>query len=66
MTVPALATAAPVGIGVARHNARISSVPTTLLVAMFGWRPRAFFTADPGHRDLPDVTLPGREGPALR
>jgi LemA protein len=40
-----------------RHNARIASIPTTVLAAMFGWRPRPFFAAAPGERERPTADV---------
>jgi LemA protein len=40
-----------------RHNARIAQLPAVLLAGLFRWTPRAFFTADPGDGDRPDVRL---------
>lgn len=42
-----------------RHNARIASVPTNVLAAMFGWAARPFFSAEPGERAHPGVGLSG-------
>lgn len=44
-----------------RHNTRIASVPTNLLAALFGWRTRPFFAAEPGERGRPVVDLPGQD-----
>jgi LemA protein len=40
-----------------RYNTRITQVPGALLAPLFGWRPRAFFAADPVERTRPDTDL---------
>ncbi len=47
-----------------RYNTRISQVPTNVLAAILGWRPREFFTPDPAAATRPDVSLDtdGRPG----
>src|SRR6476620_4779280 len=40
-----------------RYNTRISQIPTSALAAILGWRPREFFTPDPGATTRPDVSL---------
>jgi LemA protein len=40
-----------------RYNTRISQVPGVLLAALFGWRPRQFFSADPADTVRPDTDL---------
>ena len=40
-----------------RYNTRISQVPTSAMAAILGWRPREFFTPDPGATTRPDVSL---------
>ncbi len=40
-----------------RYNTRISQIPTSALAAILGWRPRDFFTPDPGATTRPDVSL---------
>ena len=40
-----------------RYNTRISQIPTSALAAILGWRPREFFTPEPGATSRPDVSL---------
>jgi LemA protein len=40
-----------------RYNTRIAQVPTNTLAAVFGWRPRDFFAADPAETERPDTSL---------
>jgi LemA protein len=40
-----------------RYNTRITTLPTAPLAAVFGWRPREFFTADAAVHVRPDTTL---------
>ena len=40
-----------------RYNTRIAQLPAVLLASLFRWTPRAFFTAEPGDHDRPDVHL---------
>ena len=40
-----------------RYNTRIAQVPTNLLAALLGWRPREFFAADPSETVRPDASL---------
>jgi LemA protein len=40
-----------------RYNARIAQLPAVLLAGIFGWRPRPFFSTDPGDGERPDVNL---------
>ncbi|MEP6639503.1 MAG: LemA family protein [Chloroflexota bacterium] len=40
-----------------RYNTRIGQVPGALLAPAFGWRQRAFFTAEPGDTIRPDTDL---------
>ena len=40
-----------------RYNTRIAQLPAVLLAALFGWRPRPFFKADPEDLVKPDVSL---------
>ncbi len=40
-----------------RYNTRIAQVPTNALAALFGWRPRDFFSADPADAARPDTSL---------
>ena len=39
------------------HNTRIAQLPALLLAPLFGWRPRAFFAADPHELARPDLEL---------
>ena len=40
-----------------RYNTRIAQLPAVLIAPVFGWRLRAFFTADPSDLNRPDVSL---------
>jgi LemA protein len=40
-----------------RYNTRIGQLPAALLAPAFGWRPRAFFAAEPSDTERPDVRL---------
>ena len=40
-----------------RYDTRIAQVPTNLLAAIFGWRPREYFKAEPGDTVRPDTSL---------
>jgi LemA protein len=40
-----------------RHNTRIGQFPAVILAPLFGWRPRAFFAAEPAATARPDATL---------
>jgi LemA protein len=40
-----------------RYNTRIGQVPAVFLAPLFGWRPRAFFAAEPGDAANPDTNL---------
>jgi LemA protein len=40
-----------------RYDTKIAQVPTNLLAALFGWRPRAYFKAEPGETARPDTSL---------
>jgi LemA protein len=40
-----------------RYNTRIAQLPAVLLAWVFGWTPRAFFTAEKGDLERPDVSL---------
>ena len=46
-----------------RYDTRIAQVPTSWLAAVFRWRPRAYFRADPGDAERPDTSLT-TDGPA--
>ena len=38
-----------------RYNTRIATIPTMVLVPLFGWRPREFFAAEPAETLRPDT-----------
>ncbi len=40
-----------------RYNTRIGQVPAVLLAALFGWRPRAFFAAEPDALGVPSTSV---------
>ena len=40
-----------------RYDTKIAQVPTNLLAAIFGWRPRDYFKAEPGETVRPDTSL---------
>ena len=40
-----------------RYNTRIAQVPADALAAVFGWRPRDYFAADPADAERPDTSL---------
>jgi LemA protein len=40
-----------------RYNARIAQIPAVFVAGLFGWRPRAFFRAEPGDEVRPDTDL---------
>jgi LemA protein len=40
-----------------RYNARITTLPTSLLASMFGWQPRPFFAARPEEVERPATDL---------
>lgn len=40
-----------------RYNTRIGQLPAVLLVPLFGWQPRPFFSATADERTRPDVAL---------
>jgi LemA protein len=40
-----------------RYNARITTLPTSLLATLFGWRQRPFFAARPEEQDRPATDL---------
>ena len=40
-----------------RYNTRIGQVPAVALAPLFGWRPRAFFAAEPGETANPNTYL---------
>jgi LemA protein len=40
-----------------RYNTRIGQVPGALLAAVFNWKPRSFFAADPADATRPDLDL---------
>lgn len=40
-----------------RYDTKIAQVPTNIMAAILGWRPREFFEAEPGATARPDVTL---------
>jgi LemA protein len=42
-----------------RYNTRIAQVPAVFLAGLFGWRPRAFFTAAPEEAERPEATPAG-------
>jgi LemA protein len=42
-----------------RYNTRIGQVPGALLAGLFGWRPRAFFDAEPGADAVPAALSDG-------
>jgi LemA protein len=42
-----------------RYNTRIAQVPTNLMAAVLGWRPREFFAATAAETERPDTTLGG-------
>jgi LemA protein len=48
-----------------RYNATIAQVPAVALAGLLGWKPRAFFDAEPAADESPSVDLdpPGGAGP---
>ena len=42
-----------------RYNTTIAQMPAGLLAPLFGWRPRAFFSATPSEGNAPSVDLSG-------
>jgi LemA protein len=45
-----------------RYNTRIAQLPTNVLAAALGWRPRQFFAATPAEAERPDTSLAGPSG----
>ena len=40
-----------------RYNTTIAQMPAGLLASLFGWRPRAYFSATPSEGNTPAVDL---------